>query len=127
MIIIKVSADCGNSPKNLFLKDFSSAFARGDEGFILNRVSDDLVFTLVGDRELRGRQALAIELDSLPLNRVSEVEISHVLSHGRSGVVEGKVGLLDGGQLAFCGVVDFSSAKGDQISRITAYVIREDQ
>ncbi|MBM3137073.1 MAG: nuclear transport factor 2 family protein [Chloroflexi bacterium] len=120
---IKILADCGNSPKNLFLRDFSLAFARGNVDEVLCRVSDDIVVTLVGERELRGRQALADYLGSLPLKRVSEIEISHVLSHGRSGAVDGKIALTDGGQLAFSCVVDFSSAKGDRISRIAVYVI----
>lgn len=123
---IKVSTDCGNSPKNLFLRDFCLGFAHRDADFVMNRVSDDFVLTLVGDRELRGRQALAGELEFLPLNQVSEVEILHVLSHGKSGAVDGKVTLTNGGQLAFSGIVDFSSIKGDRISRITLYVIRED-
>jgi len=123
---INVYADCGNSPKNLLLKDFSLAFARGDSDFILSRVSDDIVWTRVGDRELRGRDELTSELDKIPLDRVKEIEISHVISHGKVGAVDGRITQMDGGQLAFCGIFEFSSAKGDRISRITSYVIKKD-
>jgi len=126
MMKIKISTDCGNSPKNLFLRDFSLAFTRGDSSDLLSRISNDFVLTVVGERKLQGRQALAGELESLPLNQVREVEISHVLSHGKTGAVDGTVALLDGGKLAVCCVFEFSSAKGDRISRIIAYIIRED-
>lgn len=126
MMKIKVSADCGNSPKNLLLKDFSLAFARGDPGFILSRVSDDIIWTRVGDRELRGRDELTSELDKIPLDRVKEIEISHVISHGKAGAVDGRITLMDGGLLFCCGIFEFSSAKGDRISHITSYVIKKD-
>ncbi|MBN2501301.1 MAG: hypothetical protein JXB38_11030 [Anaerolineales bacterium] len=41
MVKISVAADCGNSPKKRFLKDFNIALAEGNQPFLLESVTDD--------------------------------------------------------------------------------------
>jgi hypothetical protein len=42
MTKVIVGKDCGSSPKNIFLKDLTVAFAKGDVQFILSRVTGDI-------------------------------------------------------------------------------------
>lgn len=42
MVTINVTEDCGNSPKNLLLKELNIAFARGDIASLTDLVTADL-------------------------------------------------------------------------------------
>ncbi len=55
MVKITVSADCGNAPKKLLLKDLNIAFVKGDTAFISESVADDLMWELVGDQTIHGK------------------------------------------------------------------------
>ncbi len=50
MTQVVVREDCGNSPKNLFLQEFTIAFARSDTGAVLSRVTDDICWNIIGGR-----------------------------------------------------------------------------
>src|SRR5690606_40853164 len=61
-----------NSPKMTFLKELNIAFANGDVDDILNRVSDDITWELVGGRKLDGLDAFSKELEKMKENLPSE-------------------------------------------------------
>jgi hypothetical protein len=54
--------------------------------------------------------------------KATALTIAHVMSHGRSGAVDGVVVFGDK-ERAFCHVFEFGSAKGDDVSGITTYSV----
>jgi hypothetical protein len=62
-----------------------------------------------------------IALDSMA--PVATLKIARVMTHGRGGAVNGAVEYANGGAAEFCNVYEFSSAKGNRVSGITAYVV----
>ena len=50
MVKIDVAADCGNSPKRIFIKEFNIAYVEGNIDFLLDSVSDDFNLNTIGDQ-----------------------------------------------------------------------------
>jgi len=46
MVKIRVGKDCGNSPKNLFLRDFNIAVAKGNTEIIGQNITEDVTWHL---------------------------------------------------------------------------------
>jgi hypothetical protein len=116
-----VSEDCGNSPKNIFLQDFTIAFAKVDAGFLLDSVTDDIRWDIIGGKHYEGKDDFAAALEKM--DEVAEIIIQRVLTHGKAGAVDGLMRTKSGKTIAFCDVVEFGSAKGTRIRKITTYVI----
>jgi hypothetical protein len=123
MVKINVRADCGNSPKQTFLKDFNIAYAEGNLDFLLDSISDDFNLDTVGDRQIRGKAEFAQVLATTRENPPTELILNSVITHGREGAANGTIKTQDGRTFAFCDVYAFKSAKGDKIKSITSYVI----
>jgi hypothetical protein len=56
-------------------------------------------------------------------DKVVELTIHHVVSHGKAGAVDGMTKTKNGKIYAFCEVYEFSGAKGTSVREITSYVI----
>ncbi len=124
MTTIIMNEGCGNSPKNDFLIQFTTAYARGDVPFILSRISEEITWNIVGDRLVCGKMDFTNAIQQhMNQAAVAELAIYHVATHGRAGAVDGTMTLENGLKTAFCHVFDFSSAKGDTIKAITSYII----
>ncbi|TRZ45701.1 nuclear transport factor 2 family protein [Robertkochia solimangrovi] len=123
MTKIIMKADCGNSPKMQFLKDFNIAFAKGDIDYLINAVTEDFVWNIVGSTTLSGKEAFLQELQQMNKLIVKELAIDKVLSHGREGAASGSLTMEDGKTFAFSDHYEFKGAKGTKIKAMTSYVI----
>lgn len=123
---ITIQTDCGNSPKMTFLKELNIAFANGDIDDILNRVSDDITWELVGGRKLDGLDAFSKELEKMKENLPSEFILDLVVTHGKSGAANGIIIAEDNKKYAFADFYTFSNAKGNRVQSITTYMIALD-
>lgn len=124
MTKIKVSPDCGNSPKLTFVKDFLVAFAEKDFGTILERITDDVTWEFVGDRTLRGREDFVNELEKLADFKLTEVEIHRVVTHGKEGAANGTLTDEDGNKYAFAEFYEFNSAKVSRVKNMSTYLLK---
>lgn len=123
MTKVITSADCGNSPKNIFLEKLTIAFAKNDFKFILNNVTDDIRWNIVSSKLLQGKDHFAKALKRIKSDPAAELKIDHVATHGKTGAVNGTTKLKNGKTLAFCNVYEFNGAKGTSIKEITSYGI----
>ncbi len=123
MVKITSSPNCGNSPKMGFLKAFNIALANGNRDFILESVSEEIVWDIVGDKKITGKENFESELPSLKTNKVTELVLHQILSHGKEGAVNGMMKMQNGKQYAFSDFYQFSSAKGKIIKAMTSYII----
>lgn len=120
---ISASPDCGNSPKRIFLRDLTIAFAQVDIAYISASVSDDVTWEIVGGRRMKGKDDFLTALERLQDNPASELNIQKVITHGREGAVCGDQIMADGKRFAFCDVYVFVGAKGKRVKAIQSFVI----
>ena len=123
MIKIISSPNCGNSPKMEFLKEFNIAFAKGDVAFITECVTDDIVWNIIGDKKIEGKEKFTMEFEKMKSEKVSELILEQILSHGKEGAASGIMKMQDGKKYAFSELYVFQGAKGTKIKSMTSYVI----
>lgn len=123
MTKIIASPNCGNSPKMGFLKEFNIAFARGDVKFLVESVTEDIVWNIIGDRKITGKDNFTYELEKMKTEKASELELEQILSHGKEGAANGTMKMQSGKKYAFSDFYQFNGAKGAKIISITSYVI----
>ena len=117
------SPNCGNSPKMEFLKEFNIAFAKGNVEFIIESVTDEIVWNIIGDRKIEGKEKFAEELEKMNSEKATELIIDQILSHGKEGATNGIMKMQNGKKYAFSDFYKFKGAKGAKIKSITSYVI----
>jgi hypothetical protein len=104
MTKIIVGEDCGNSPRNLFIEKMTAAFAKRD--------------TLI-----EGKDNFGEALERMKNEKIAELSIRHIATHGKAGAVDGTVILEDGTICAFCDVYEFNGVKASAVKEITSYLI----
>lgn len=124
---ITVKPDCGNSPRKALLRDFISAFAHADIDGILSPLSDDIVWNLVGDSVIEGKENVRTLLEAMQGVGTSDLVIESIITHGREAAVNGVIRSNAGQAHAFCDVVQFTSAASMKIKTMTSYSIAIDE
>ena len=123
MTKIIVGTNCGNSPKMVFLKEFNIAFAKGNVEFITDSVTDEIIWNIVGDKNITGKKNFADELEKMKAEEPTELILNQILSHGKEGAVNGLMKMQNGKEYAFSNFYEFNGAKGAKIKSITSYII----
>lgn len=119
--------DCGNAPKKLLLRDFNIAFARGDVDTIVQNISDDVCWEMIGDKRLEGIRSVTEELEQMKEFKATELHLTSIITHGATASADGILHFPDGSRYAFSDVYRFTSAgKQAKIKEIRSYVIRLD-
>ena len=124
MIKIISSPNCVNSPKIEFLKQYNIAFAEGNLTFLIDSVSDDIVWNIIGDQQIEGKVNFAKALEEMKSVKASELIIDQILSHGKEGAANGIMKMQNGEKYAFSDFYMFQAAKGFKIKAITSYCIK---
>ncbi len=115
--------NCGNSPKMEFLKQFNIAFAEGNVTFLMENVTDDIVWNIIGERKIVGIEAFTEKLEKMKSVKTTELKLDQILSHGKEGAANGVMTMENGKQYAFSDFYVFQSAKGEKVKAITSYCI----
>ncbi|MYB77101.1 MAG: nuclear transport factor 2 family protein [Chloroflexi bacterium] len=118
-----IHADCDNSPKKLVLRDLNVAFAEGDVAATLDHFTDNIHWQIVGEADLRGKEAVRAALEAMKDTITSELVIHSIITHGPKGVVNGVITTEQGGAVAFCDVYRFASTSGTKIESMMSYAI----
>ena len=122
MVTIQVDANCGNSPKMKFIKDFLIHFANLDKQKILDAVAADIIWNTVGFSTVEGFDDFASYLDKLKQD-TDHLQINSIVTHGKEAAASGEFVLKDGTRFGFGDFYTFSSTKGDKIKSITSFNI----
>ncbi|MEQ8218616.1 MAG: nuclear transport factor 2 family protein [Arenibacter sp.] len=124
MTKITIKTDCGHSPKKEFLKDFNAAFGKGNTEFLTANVTDDIVWTMVGNKVVEGKEAFAKAIQKMADYKVSECVIEKIVTHGKEGAVNGVMKMDDGKEYAFSDFYEFKNTKSTDLKTITSYLIQ---
>lgn len=117
------SPNCGNSPKMEFLKQFNIAFAQGNIAFLIENVTHDIAWNIIGDKKIEGIEAFKEELEKMQSAKATELILNQILSHGKEGAVNGLMTMENGNRYAFSDFYIFQSTKGEKVKAITSYCI----
>lgn len=116
--------DCGNAPKKEFLKKLNIALANHDVEFILENLTDDIVWNIIGDKVIQGKEQVVESLNQFYRN-LTEMTISSIITHGYDGATNGTLSFGNRNQHAFCSVYKFNSSRNHaQVKEITSYLIQ---
>ena len=124
MVKITSSPNCGNSPKMAFIKEFNIAFAKADLEFLVESVTDDIVWNIVGDKRITAKKNFAEELNKMKSEKPSELLLDQILTHGKEGAANGIIKMQNRKKYAFSDFYQFKGAKGAKIKSITSYTIK---
>ncbi|MEM8968782.1 MAG: nuclear transport factor 2 family protein [Bacteroidota bacterium] len=123
MTKITVQPDCGNAPRKEFLKNFNVAFATGDTDFIVEHVSDDILWTIHGDKHIHGKKAFTREVNIMKEYTADGLIIHTIITHGREAALNGEMKMGDT-TYTFCDVYRFTDTKNIIIKELNSYVIK---
>lgn len=81
MTKLTIHADCGNAPKKLVLRDLNPAFVHSDVEAILDHLTDDIRWQIIGEADLRGKNAVRAALEAMKDTATSESIIHSIIIH----------------------------------------------
>ncbi|MDR8393739.1 nuclear transport factor 2 family protein [Aliifodinibius sp. S!AR15-10] len=109
--------------KGKFLQKMNEAFAKSDTEYILQNVTDDIKWTVIGDQQIQGKDEFARALKEMEAEEPFEIDIHNIITHGDSAAVDGIMKSVTGKSYSFCDVYKFRGFKNPLIKEMTSYVI----
>ncbi|MGN7312863.1 ketosteroid isomerase family protein [Alkalicoccobacillus gibsonii] len=118
--------NCGNSPKTVKLKELYQSLIAGNLDLLIKSVDDEVLWTLIGDSQIKGKQNLIDKVESHSLEQIDSLVLKSIITHGKLGSVSGKFTLKeDTMDVHFSTTFFFSSAGSkSKIIEIDTYIIR---
>lgn len=118
--------NCGNSPKTVKLKELYQSLIAGDLDLLKESVDEEVLWNLIGDSQIKGKQSLIDKIKSYSLESIDSLVIKSIITHGKLGSVSGKFTLKeDTRDVYFSTTFLFSSAGSkSKIVEIDTYIIR---
>ncbi|GAA5037760.1 hypothetical protein GCM10011506_36150 [Marivirga lumbricoides] len=116
--------NCDNAPKKLLLKEFNISFGKGDVQNILSYLAANIVWDMVGDKVIKGKDEVEKELEAMKEYTATEINIDHIITHGKIAACNGNYKMGSGSSYGFCDVYEFDNhSKIAKIRRMTSYGI----
>ncbi len=116
--------DCGNAPKKQHLKELTIAFAKNDLLSINDNITDDFQWNIIGKKRIHGKENFVEALKQMQHNKVTELHITNIITHGYDGSVNGTFILENKKNYGFCNVYKFFSSRNhSKIKECTSYII----
>lgn len=122
MLQVYCPVDCSNAPRKQVLRDFNIALAEGNVDAVLEMVRDDIVWEVVADRRIEGKELMQAALEDMKEARATELHIHHIITHGNQAAANGVLVFESGVRYAYCDVYVFAGfSKTAKLRQITSY------
>ena len=109
------------------VEQVNAGFARGDIDAVLRHCTDDFVWTMVGDRTVKGKPAIREWMGSMP-SEAPAFSVDAVVGDGDFVTAFGEMRMKDkDGSLAGYAYCDVYRFTGDRIAELRAFVIKTDR
>lgn len=106
------------------MQKFNEAFAKSDSGFILDNITEDVKWTIIGDKTVEGKEAFAEALKEMEMDTHMELKIDQIITHGKHASANGELKMPGETTVwAFCDVYTFSGFKNPRIKEMTSYIV----
>lgn len=113
--------------KGKFLRKFNEAFAKGDTQFIAESVTQDIQWTMFGDKTINGMEEFKKEIESMVQSECG-LELDKIITHGNTAAVNGVIHSQDQNgnpaAYAFCDVYTLRGFKNPRIKEMKSYFMK---
>lgn len=113
--------------KEEFIRDFNEAFSKNDLEFILNNMSDDIVWDFVGEEIMEGKEAVKKFMEPMSKIETLEMKLLQVISREQSAAANGKMKIKEPSgetkSFGFADFYEFDGQKTPKITKMTSYVV----
>lgn len=113
--------------KENFLREVNKAFQEANTEFLLNNVTDDFCWTIVGEKTVGGKLEFAEALEQMNGIPPMKIQVNNVIIKDNNAVVEGIViGRNRNDQkkyFGFCDVYQLTGTTELKIQKMSSYVI----
>lgn len=121
---IIVQENCENAPRKEILRDLIIAIVEKDTQTILDYVDENMTHVEIGKPEVRGVEGFLERIGQVIAGRVLELEILHIITHGKLASVNGRVETIDRREFHFSITFEFKgAAKTAKVKEMTSYII----
>ncbi|WP_156323865.1 nuclear transport factor 2 family protein [Bacillus sp. JCM 19034] len=104
-----------------FIETFNEAFAQKNLDVIANSVTDDVVWKMVGERTVSGKEAMIHMLKDMDDGQVYKLTIDYIITHGKIASANGRMETSDQSGSTyvyeFCDVYQLNKHKGGKIQK----------
>jgi ketosteroid isomerase-like protein len=111
-----------------FIREFNEAFSRNDLNFILDHMSDDIVWKFIGEKDLKGKKEVQEFMAPMGNIETLEMELQQIISHNESAAANGWMRIKEpSGEIKKFGFADFYEFSGKEdakIAKMTSYVVK---
>jgi hypothetical protein len=115
MIEININSDCGNSPRKLFLKKLTVANAKGDLSFVIDNISKNISWEVLGNRRVVVYEDYIKEIVESKIWKVKNLIVDTIITHGTDASLSGLFITKENIRYSFCDIYSFKGAGGVQI------------
>jgi len=110
-----------------FLQKFNQAFVQNDINFIIDSTTDDIIWTMIGDKTIRGKEDLAVSMNEMKDASGLEIKIDSTIINGNQAAVDGSMNMedKDGNRktYSFCDLYKFRDDGELKIRELRSYII----
>lgn len=110
-----------------FLQKFNEAFVQNDINHIIDSTTDDIIWTMVGDKTIRGKEDLAASMNEMKDSSGLEIRIDSMIIDGDEAAVDGTMSMEDkeGNRktYGFCDLYRFTTGEDLKIRELRSYII----
>ncbi|OOG78294.1 nuclear transport factor 2 family protein [Algoriphagus sp. A40] len=121
---LSIPPDCGNSTKKKHLADLTAFFASYAIPEAMEFLTEDVIWTLVGDKPIQGKENFAAALREMSDIKATELTIHQLITHGKEAAVSGEMVMEDGKIYGFSDFYSFTSPGAKKVKSIRSYVIQ---
>lgn len=121
---LNIKPDCGNSPKKELLKNLTIYFVTYDIEKAMEYMDDNVIWTLIGDKPLIGKEQLKAALLVMNHNKATELTINNIITHGRKAAINGEILMNNGDNFGFSDFYEFTNAQKAKVKKIVSYVVQ---
>lgn len=113
--------------KEEFIRDFNEAFSKNDLDFILNNMSDDIVWDFIGEKTMNGIEEVREFMMPMKGVQTMEMELLQIISRDQSAAANGWMKIKEpSGEIKHFGFVDFYEFEGlkmPKVKKMTSYMV----
>lgn len=113
--------------KEEFIRDFNEAFSKNNLDFILNNMSDDIVWDFVGEKTMNGKDEVREFMKPMNEMRTMEMELLQIISREQSAAANGRMKIQEpSGEIKsfeFADFYEFEGLKMPKVKKMISYVV----
>jgi ketosteroid isomerase-like protein len=110
-----------------FFQKINESFANGDVDFLMDHVTEDIHWEMVGDVKLQGIEKVKEIFEPMRGEKIENYVTNNLITHGNTAVIEGKMNMpkKDGSMAtyAFCDLYKLDKFKNGKIREVKAFLI----